>query len=50
MEKAKRTRSTIDRIITQGKLSEATISSATEVLPEPEPPEIPTMLMSVHGG
>ena len=41
---------TIDRITTHGRSSEETISTARDVLPEPELPAIPMMLVSVHGG
>lgn len=41
---------TSDRITTQGKFRDLTISIATEVLPEPEQPAIPIMLRSCHGG
>jgi len=45
-----RTKRTIDRITTQGKLRLATIANANEVLPEPELPATPIILASPHGG
>jgi len=41
---------TIDRITTQGRFKEETISTAREVFPEPELPAMPMMLVSAHGG
>ena len=41
---------TIDMMTTQGRLRDATIARASEVLPEPELPAIPIMLVSAHGG
>ena len=40
----------MERMMTQGRLRDLTISTAREVLPEPELPAIPTMLISAHGG
>jgi hypothetical protein len=41
---------TIERIMTHGRLKDFTISIVSEVLPEPELPATPTILMSAHGG
>lgn len=41
---------TMDKITTQGKLSEATIAIAKDVLPEPELPATPMILALPHGG
>jgi hypothetical protein len=41
---------TIERIMTQGRLRDFTISIANDVFPEPELPAIPIMLKSCHGG
>ena len=41
---------TIDMITTHGKLSDETIAWAREVLPLPEEPAMPMMLVSAHGG
>lgn len=41
---------TITRITTHGKFSELMISIATEDLPDPEPPAIPIIVISAHGG
>ena len=43
-------RSTMERITTHGRFKELIISIATDVLPEPEPPATPMMLMSAQGG
>lgn len=40
----------MDKITTHGKFSEEMISTAKEVLPEPEPPAMPIMLVSAQGG
>jgi len=48
--KFKLVRITMDRMTTQGKLSEATIARAREVLPDPELPAMPIMLVFAHGG
>jgi len=40
----------MDNITTHGKFNEVTISTAKEVLPDPELPAIPMMLVSAHGG
>lgn len=40
----------MDRMTTQGKLRDATTASARLVLPEPEQPATPTMLVFAHGG
>jgi hypothetical protein len=41
---------TIDKIITQGKFKADTMAAAKEVLPEPELPAMPMMLVFAHGG
>ena len=41
---------TIDKMTTQGRFIEDTISTANEVLPEPEEPATPMMLVFAHGG
>ena len=41
---------TMERMMTQGKLREATTFNAKEVLPEPELPAMPIMLVSAQGG
>lgn len=41
---------TIDNITTQGRLSAATKARANEVLPEPEDPATPMILVLAHGG
>lgn len=41
---------TIESMTTHGKFKEDTISKAKDVLPEPELPATPMMLVSVHGG
>ena len=41
---------TIDKMITHGKFNDWTISIARDVLPDPELPATPIMLMSAHGG
>jgi hypothetical protein len=37
-------------MMTQGKSKDCTISTAKDVLPDPELPATPMMLMSAHGG
>lgn len=41
---------TIDKMTTQGRFNEDTISTAKDVLPEPEEPATPMMLVFAHGG
>jgi hypothetical protein len=41
---------TIDKITTQGRLRDATMARAKDVLPEPELPATPIMLAFPHGG
>ena len=41
---------TIDKITTQGKFKADTMATAKEVLPEPELPATPIMLVFAHGG
>lgn len=41
---------TIDRITTHGRLSCDTMAVASELLPEPELPAIPMILVLAHGG
>lgn len=41
---------TIDRMTTHGKFNEETMAWAREVLPLPEDPATPMMLVSAHGG
>jgi hypothetical protein len=41
---------TIERIITHGRSSDATIFFAKDVFPEPELPAMPIMLVFAHGG
>ena len=41
---------TIDRMTTQGRLKIDTIATASDVLPEPEEPATPIMLVFAHGG
>lgn len=41
---------TIDKMTTHGRFREDTISTASDVLPDPEPPAMPMMLVSAHGG
>lgn len=41
---------TMDRMTTHGRFKEETISTAKEVLPDPELPAMPTMLVLAHGG
>lgn len=41
---------TIDKMTTQGRFKEDTISTAKDVLPEPEEPATPMMLVFAHGG
>ena len=41
---------TIERIMTHGKFKEVTMAIAKEVLPEPELPAIPMILVLTHGG
>jgi hypothetical protein len=40
----------MDKMMTQGKFSDFTISIAKAVLPDPELPAMPIMLISAHGG
>lgn len=40
----------MERITTHGKFKEPTIACANEVLPEPELPAMPMILVSAHGG
>jgi hypothetical protein len=40
----------MDNIMTHGKFNDCTISIARDVLPDPELPATPMMLMSAHGG
>jgi hypothetical protein len=41
---------TIDKMMTQGRFNDWTISIASDVLPDPELPATPIMLISAHGG
>ena len=41
---------TIDRMTTQGRFSELTTASARLVLPDPELPATPMILVFFHGG
>ena len=41
---------TIDRMTTQGRLRERMMAIAKDVLPEPELPATPIMLVFAHGG
>jgi hypothetical protein len=40
----------MDKITTHGRLRDATIARANEVLPDPELPAMPMILVSAHGG
>ena len=40
----------MDKMTTHGRFKEETISTAKEVLPEPELPAMPMMLVFAHGG
>lgn len=40
----------MDNMTTQGKFRESTIALASEVLPDPEEPATPIMLVFAHGG
>ena len=41
---------TMDNMTTHGRFSEETISTASDVFPEPELPAIPIILVFAHGG
>lgn len=41
---------TIDNITTHGRFNDALMANASDVLPDPELPAIPMMLVLAHGG